>query len=124
MKLAIVGSRSFTDYGYLKKSLLEFICEFPNNYYGKSINITEVVSGGAEGADKLAERWAIDLDIALKIFYPDWNKYGKAAGPIRNKQIIDYCDILIAFWDKKSKGTWNSIDLALKQNKLGQIFYI
>jgi hypothetical protein len=104
MKIAVVGSRSFDDYSYLHYALLPF-------------KITEIVSGGAKGADSLAETYARTYAIPMKIFYPDWDKYGKSAGFRRNQQIVDYADIVVAFWDGESKGTKHSIDIAVKQNK-------
>jgi hypothetical protein len=106
MKLAIVGSRSFTDYEALEKEV-DSICE--------SVKVTCVVSGGAKGADSLGQRYAESKGIATQIFLPDWEKHGKAAGFIRNRDIISNCDFCVAFWDGKSKGTLSSIELAKRQ---------
>lgn len=114
MKLAIVGSRSFMDYELLISKIKLFT---------RGINITEIVSGGAKGADSLAERFAKDQNIKTKIFPADWNNFGKSAGMIRNKDIVKYSDIIIAFWDGKSTGTKNSIDLCLKLKKKISIVY-
>ena len=108
MKLAIVGSRTFTDFERLEEFVKDNI-QLPL--------ITEIVSGGAKGADTLAEEFAKKYDIPLKVFYPNWDKYGKSAGFRRNGKIIKNCDRVIALWDGKSKGTRNSIDLARKYNK-------
>ena len=99
MKTAIVGSRSFKDFALMNKKLQDF-------------DISHVVSGGAPGADTLAEAWAISEDKLFTIFRPNWTKYGKSADFIRNKEIVENCDRLIAFWDGYSKGTANSIDVA------------
>jgi predicted Rossmann fold nucleotide-binding protein DprA/Smf involved in DNA uptake len=105
-KLAIVGSRNFDDYAMLNEKLTPYK------------NIVElVVSGGAKGADSLGEKWAKENNIPVKIFHPDWKKYGRAAGPIRNKEIINNADVVIAFWDGKSSGTKSSIELAKKAGK-------
>ncbi len=103
-KLAVIGSRSFKIYSLLKGelNLLEF---------------SEIVSGGAQGADSLASLYGKENNIPVVVFLPDWKLYGKSAGMIRNKQIVDYCDELIAFWDGSSKGTLSAINLAKKQNK-------
>ncbi len=74
--------------------------------------ITEVVSGGARGVDKLGECWAEQHKIPIKQFLPDWNANGKAAGHIRNRQMGDYADALIAIWDGESRGTKGMIDYA------------
>lgn len=106
MKLAIVGSRSFTNESLLESTL--------NNYKDR---ITLVVSGGARGADSLGESWATKNSIPVKVFKAEWDKYGKSAGMIRNELIIQECDICVAFWDGKSKGTANSIFICEKLNK-------
>jgi predicted Rossmann fold nucleotide-binding protein DprA/Smf involved in DNA uptake len=108
MKLAIVGSRTFNDYEVIKDVLKEF-------------KITEIVSGSAEGADALAERYAAENNIPVKIFKPDWVKHGHAAGQIRNEQIVVYADKVIAILDGISSGTRCSIDLATEQGKIMMI---
>ena len=106
MKVAIIGSRNFNDYELVVETLLEY----------ENI-ITLIVSGGAKGADMLGERWAKEKNKELLVFHPDWVKYGKSAGFIRNKDIIENSDIVFAFWDGISKGTKHSIDLSVKLNK-------
>lgn len=101
MKIAVIGSRTFNDYNLLKKEL-------------DSFNINQIISGGAKGADSLAEKYAKSNEIKTLIFKPDWKRYGRGAGFIRNKLIIENCDYVIAFWDKKSKGTKNSLGIAEK----------
>lgn len=103
MKTIVAGSRSFDDYGLLKSVCDEF-------------DITEVVSGTARGADRLGERYARENNIYVKRYPANWDKHGKAAGYIRNKEMAKYADRLIAFWDFKSKGTRHMIDLAEKEN--------
>lgn len=108
MILAVVGSRGFTNYELLKTELDKI----------KNIrDIEEIVSGGAEGADKFAEKYAKDEKIKMKIILPDWKNYGKRAGAIRNEQIIVYSSDVIAFWDGLSPGTKITINLAEKYNK-------
>jgi len=114
MKLAVVGSRNFNDYDLMKRYLDKIHSVEP---------ITCIVSGGAQGADKLSEKWAHDNEISKIIFKPDWNRYKKAAGFIRNETIIKTADKVIAFWDGKSKGTKHSIDLSKKHNKKCKIVY-
>ena len=78
--------------------------------------MTEFVSGGARGVDSFAES-IVDSTVKKTIFKPDWDKYGKSAGFIRNKLIIDEADMVLAFWDGSSKGTKHSIDLAIAAGK-------
>ena len=112
MKVIVAGGRDFKDYDLLKSTLDSFQQE-----YG---NITEVVSGGARGSDKLGEQYANENNIPIKRFVPDWNGLGKKAGFVRNRQMGDYTKehngMLVAFWDKQSKGTKGMIDYA---NKIG-----
>ena len=104
MKIAVIGSRNFNDYELVKTTL-------------STLNITLLVSGGAKGADSLGERYATENNIETLIFKPDWEKHGKAAGMIRNTDIINNADTVIAFWDGESKGTKDSITKAEKKNK-------
>jgi hypothetical protein len=104
MKVAVIGSRDFNDYEEVKQTL-------------STINITLLVSGGAKGADTLGERYAKEHNIETKIFLPDWEKYGKKAGFLRNTDIINEAELIIAFWDGQSKGTKDSIDKAFKSEK-------
>ncbi len=107
--IAIVGSRGFKDYALLCASVDEYI----KSLEPYDVNVT-IVSGGAAGADTLAERYADENNCKKLIFLAEWKKYGRAAGIVRNKDIINAADTVIAFWDGKSKGTNNSIDLAKK----------
>jgi len=108
IKLAIVGSRGFDDYDLLKETIHK-------NYTIDKIGY--IVSGGAKGADSLGERFADENDILKEIYLPDWKKYGRGAGFIRNKDIVDACDDIILFWDGSSKGTMNSMKHAQKLGK-------
>lgn len=110
MKIAIVGSRGFDNYEYMQKILSWFNCK-------------QIVSGGARGADLLAKRYAVEQGLPLIEFLPNWNLYGKSAGYKRNILIVEHCDELIAFWDKSSKGTAHSIELAKKAGKPVHVFW-
>ena len=110
MKLIVAGGRDFKDYRLLKETLDNFQKE-----YG---NIAEVVSGTAVGVDKLGEQYANENNIPIKRFVPDWKGLGKRAGHVRNRQMGDYAKehggMLVAFWDKQSRGTKGMIDYATK----------
>lgn len=108
----VVGSRNFNDYELMSVKLKKML----HNY----IDIT-IVSGGANGADKLSERFAIENGYDMKIFYADWDKYGKGAGYIRNEEMHKYISQFqdrgcVAFWDGISKGTQHNFKLAEKYN--------
>ena len=104
-KIIIAGSRDFNDYEFLKKKLV--------NLRDLFIDDDVIISGHARGADALGERFAKEYNIPLKLFPADWNKYGKSAGYIRNKEMADNADVLVAFWDGKSRGTKNMINIAI-----------
>ncbi|MCQ2229734.1 MAG: DUF2493 domain-containing protein [Bacteroidales bacterium] len=110
MRIAIVGSRTFDDY----QVLVDFVDSLVKEY---NYDITEIVSGGARGADRLGERYAAERNIEIMVFKPDWVTKGKFAGYLRNKEIINYCDVCIAFWDGKSRGTKHDIDLCERMGK-------
>lgn len=102
MRIGIVGSRGFKDYKLLKDTLDNF----------KSI--TAIISGGAKGADSLGTKYADNNGIEKIIHYPDWDEHGKSAGFVRNSDIVRDSDLVISFWDGKSKGTRDSIAKAYK----------
>jgi hypothetical protein len=104
MKVAVIGSRNFNNYSLVKETLTK-------------LDITLLVSGGALGADSLGEQYAKLNNIPTKIFYPDWKKFGRKAGFLRNTDIINESDMVVAFWDGTSKGTLDSIKKAEKLDK-------
>lgn len=108
MKTIIAGGRDYHDYGHVRKQL---------DYFRKTHDITEIVSGGAKGVDTLGEQYAEEMNIKLKIFRANWDKNGRAAGPIRNGKMAEYADQLIAVWDGKSRGTKNMIETMHKHKK-------
>ncbi len=106
--LAIVGSRSFGDYGKMREFILK--------RYNPSM-IGRIISGGAKGADTLAEQFAREFGIPTTVIRADWDKYGKSAGFRRNEDIIRQCDRCIAFWDGESRGTKHDIALCEQYGK-------
>lgn len=103
MKVIIAGARTFNDY--------ELLCEKVSRTLRNQEKV-EIVSGTANGADKLGEKFAKEFNHDLIQFPADWDKYGKSAGYKRNEEMAKYSDALIAFWDGKSKGTKSMIELA------------
>ena len=112
MRLAIIGSRDFDDY---------IMLEVYANMLWKDTQI--VVSGGAKGADSLAKKYAEEEKLEYIEFLSDWDGLGKRASFIRNQQIVDDCDMVLAFWDGKSKGTEHTISLAKRAKKPTFIVY-
>ena len=105
-KLIIAGTRSFNDYELIRSILSTLFMK--RRCWTINWN-EEIVSGGAPGADTLAVRYATEADIPFKVFAADWKKYGRSAGPRRNRQMAEYADAAIVFWDGKSRGTQNMI---------------
>lgn len=117
-RMAIVGSRGFTDWFRFQDEVDRIVDIF------SSTGGVELVSGGARGPDKMAERYAKETGLHIRVFPADWDAHGKKAGMLRNKDIVDNSDVVIAFWDNKSKGTENTIKTALKQGKRVFTIYI
>lgn len=87
-------------------------------------NTTLIISGGAKGIDKLAEYYANEHKIPIQTFLPNYETYGRAAPIVRNQEIVNACDTLVAIWDGKSKGTKSTIDFAIKSGKTVKIYEI
>ena len=100
MKTIIAGSRNITDYTLVEAAVKE-----------SGFEITEVVSGAARGVDRLGEVWADQHQIVYRQFKADWNTHGKAAGFIRNQEMADYAEALVAVWNG-SRGTKDMITRA------------
>ena len=110
MKVIVAGGRDFRDWDLLSATLDE-----------EKDLIDEVVCGEAKGADLAGKHWAELNDIPVTSFCADWSTYGKSAGPIRNKEMANYADYLIAFWDGKSRGTKNMIEEMRHAGKHGKV---
>jgi hypothetical protein len=105
-KVIIAGSRGFSNYKLLKETCDKYLRE------KKKTHNVVVISGHARGADSLGEKYASDEDLDLEIYPADWKKYGKSAGFMRNEQMADIADAVIAFWNGESHGTKHMIDTA------------
>lgn len=104
MKTIIAGSRDIVDYEVVKKAIKE-----------SGFTISELISGGARGVDRLGESYAKENNIPIKRFIPDWD-IGKHAGILRNQKMAEYAEALIAIWDGESRGTKNMIEEARFRN--------
>jgi len=105
MRVAIVGCRKvpdFVDVDYV-------ICHIP-------YNCTEIISGGADGIDTLARLAAQKLDLPIREFLPDYQTYGRRAPLIRNEQIVEAADYVVALWDGHSHGTAHTVDLCFRKH--------
>lgn len=108
-KVVIGGCRDYTDYVFFKSSLDEIL----KNEKAEII----IISGHCSGVDLMGETYAAENGFKIEIFLPEWKKYGRAAGPIRNKEMVEHADLVIAFWDGKSKGTKSLIKYAESSKK-------
>lgn len=109
LKVAVIGSRRLT-----AENIGEYIPK----------ETAEIISGGAVGIDACAKRYADVNNIKYTEFPPQYNKYGRGAPIIRNRQIVDAADIIIAFWDGKSRGTKSTVDYARKVGKTVEVHII
>jgi len=114
LKLLIAGSRSLK----IPAKTIQRICRRANI---EIEHLTEVVSGKARGVDTSGESFAKELNITIKDFPADWSKYGKAAGPIRNRQMAEYCDAAIIIWDGYSRGSFNMME---EMDRLRKPYYL
>lgn len=102
MRVAIIGSRNLT-----VDNLKDYLPD----------DTDEIISGGAKGIDTCAEKYALENGIKLTVYKPNYERYQRGAPLIRNKTIVENSDLIVAFWDGKSRGTKFVIDYAQKMNK-------
>jgi len=113
MKIAIIGSRDFSDLSRVHTYVHDNFCD------GDIL-----VSGSARGVDSAGEEQARALGITCEIYKPDYNKYPGRYAPIaRNRDIVAAADKVVAFWDGKSRGTLSALEFARELGKPVEIFY-
>ncbi len=110
-KIIIAGCRDYTNYEEAKEYIKRCIDPLREAY------TLIFLSGGCRGADQIGERFAKENNFELQQYHADWKRFGKGAGPIRNLQMVENCDMVICFWDGKSRGTSSLIFLAKEHNK-------
>ena len=109
-KIIIAGGRDFMDYNLLKEKTNKILQE------KRVSHKIVIISGCARGADTLGLRYASENAFDVEEYPANWDKYGKKAGYMRNVEMAENADALIAFWDGKSKGTKHMIDIATERN--------
>ena len=102
-RVIVAGGRDFNDYELLKSKLDSLLVNKSN---------IVIISGTANGADSLGERYAKERSLQLERMPAEWHKYGKMAGFMRNTEMARVADACVVFWDGKSKGTKHMIDTA------------
>lgn len=111
MKIGIVGSRRYPRLDDVR----QFIRALERS--------TVIVSGGAIGVDTVAVETAIALRMSYEVYHADWSRYGRRAGALRNQQIVNASDYIVAFWDGDSPGTQITINMAKRDGKLLNVFH-
>ena len=111
IRIVIGGCRDFNDYN--------FFCKYVDMYLKKIKENNQIIilSGHCRGVDIMAEKYAEERQYKLEIYFADWEKYGKFAGPKRNREMVLNADYVIAFWDGKSRGTKSLIEYAKQYKK-------
>ncbi len=117
MKILIAGSRTITQY----PALFNFWHKTPYEWRHPEPTI---ISGCASGVDTLAIFLAESLQLDCIKMPANWKKHGKAAGFIRNKEMVDLCDVALILWDEKSRGTENTIKLLKAAKKQYELFTV
>lgn len=116
IRIIVAGGRDFDDYELLSRTLKEYTDKFGPEAKERIV----IISGQAMGADTMGIEFACDNGFRPRLFPADWDKHGKSAGYIRNRQMAIHAagagdrGVLFAFWDGKSRGTKHMIDLAEK----------
>ena len=109
-KIIIAGGRDFLDYNLLREKVNKILQE------KRVTHKIVIISGCARGADTLGLRYASENVFDVEEYPAEWDKYGKKAGYMRNVEMAENANALIAFWDGKSKGTKHMIDIATERN--------
>ncbi|MGC2468017.1 MAG: DUF2493 domain-containing protein [Candidatus Acidiferrum sp.] len=107
MRTIIAGSRTANSYDELLRAIGAI-----------SWKPSEIISGAARGADALGEQWARENGVPLRRMPADWDRHGKRAGYLRNAEMLQHADALLALWDGQSKGTAHMIEIARRKGLL------
>jgi hypothetical protein len=116
MRIIIAGSRWFNNYELLKRKMDAILTTTP-------LPIT-IISGTCQGADKLGEQYAKEKGYEVEQHPADWDRFGRAAGPIRNEEMAKVADACVVFWNGKTPGSKSMVALAKKYKlKLREVLY-
>jgi hypothetical protein len=119
VRLAIVGSRDYTDWRWFQARVDSYLKEFHENH-----KPTEIISGGARGVDAMAKRYAEQHGIEYVEFPANWAQFGRSAGPIRNGQIVKRATHMLALPSRAGRGTQNAINQALEAKLHVRSYYV
>jgi hypothetical protein len=112
MRIIIAGSRTIDQVGF---DQVISQCTW-------ATEAESIVSGGALGVDQLAEAWASTNGVPVIRYNPDWKRFGRGAGIIRNRTMVENADALLAIWDGQSRGTKQIIQYAQAQGLRVEVF--
>ena len=118
MRVLVCGGRDHSNYQQVRDELEKLLHEFDVCYNDDDYKMPDptkitVIHGGAKGADMHADDWAVCNWLVPEVYKADWDTHGKAAGPIRNQQMLDTgIDLVLAFPTKNSRGTWHMVKIA------------
>lgn len=112
-RVIIAGSRTLDDVALVRRAV-----------EASGFTVTSVISGGARGVDACGKAWAADNGIPVEQMHAEWNRYGRAAGPIRNRQMAEQADALIAVWDGESRGTRHMIEEARRRGLAVHVYRV
>lgn len=108
-KVIIAGGRDYNNY----QQMITMMDAYLENRHPHVI----IISGGAKGADSLGESYAALRGYKLIVMKADWDKYGKRAGYLRNKDMLDVADASVCFWDEVSRGTGHMVRISKESGK-------
>lgn len=114
-RVIIAGGRDFDDEEMLYDAMFQLYGDSDYHYDSAYLYNYVIVSGGARGADKLGETWATRWGFPVEVHPALWDKHGPQAGILRNIEMAKVSNVLVAFWDGKSKGTKHMINTALRE---------
>ena len=114
-KFMVCGSRTITDE--------KFVISEIEKCWAESLGAEPVivVEGEAKGVDSIAKSWAISKNFQLEPHKPDWKRFGRGAGIVRNKEMVEASDFVLILWDGSSKGTLSDIKLCEKLSKQNKV---
>jgi hypothetical protein len=117
-RVIVAGSRGICDQNHY-----EFVREKLDLILRNKLPQVLIINGGcSDSPDWLASLYTLERGLSMKVYLADWDKHGKAAGPIRNREMAENADALVAFWDGGSPGTKNMIEEAEKRGLPVRVF--
>ena len=118
-KVIVAGSRNITS-----KDMIIHKLDILLSQKIKEGEKIQIISGAARGVDRIGEEYAAARGFLCKRFSADWDTHGKRAGYLRNCQMADNADALVAFWDGESPGTRHMIQTAKNSGLVVRVIHV